>query len=336
MKGTPTVSVLLPAWNCAGTLTFALQSMRTQSLRALEVIVVDDGSTDSTAAVAERAAAEDPRVTVVRQPHQGLVAALNHGLRHCRAPYIARMDGDDISLPARLERSVAALERDATLAGVGTQVRVIGTAAPASPNLEAYAAWLNAQTDPHTLFLNRLVESPLCHPSVTLRAEALRGVAGYREGDVPEDWDLWLRLLRAGHRLQCIAPVLHEWRDHDHRLTRRDPRYGFDRHHALKADELARAVGPGREVVMVGATEIGKQVSGLLAARGVRTRHFVDVNPRKVGQHIAGAPVVSPEALVKTDAFAVGAVGAKGAREEIRALLRSKGFIEGDEFLCIA
>ena len=88
---------------------------------------------------------------------------------------------------------------------------------------------------PELLFRDRLVESPLCHPSVLLRREALERVGGWREGDFPEDWDLWLRLLGAGGRLSVVPQVLHRWRDHDARLTRTDARYGLPQHARLKA-----------------------------------------------------------------------------------------------------
>src|SRR5512143_3392965 len=95
----PTVSILLPVRNEDKLLPAALESIFSQTLTSWELIAVDDGSTDGTAEILEAASRLDPRVRVFRSGGRGLVAALNEGLKACRAPLVARMDGDDISHP---------------------------------------------------------------------------------------------------------------------------------------------------------------------------------------------------------------------------------------------
>lgn len=169
----PLVSVLMPARDAAQTVEGAVRSILAQTLDALELIAVDDGSVDGTRAVLRRLAASDARLRLVEGGGGGLVHALEVGLRHCRGPLIARMDADDESLPRRIELSVAALEADSTLAGVGTGVEIFRQDRPVSPNMAAYGRWLNSLTTPERLFADRFVESPLCHPAVTLRRSAL-------------------------------------------------------------------------------------------------------------------------------------------------------------------
>jgi glycosyltransferase involved in cell wall biosynthesis len=103
------VSVVIPAYNAALTLDETLRSVRSQTHRALEIIVVDDGSTDSTRLVAEQHAARDSRVRVVTQDNAGVAAARNSGWRRARADLIAFVDADDLWAPTKIERQLRAL-----------------------------------------------------------------------------------------------------------------------------------------------------------------------------------------------------------------------------------
>src|SRR5512132_625744 len=92
----PRVSILVPAFNAETTLAETLQSALASSYPNLEVVLVDDGSTDATATMAETLAGRDGRVRVYRQPHRGVSAALNFGLSQARGEYVARLDADDL------------------------------------------------------------------------------------------------------------------------------------------------------------------------------------------------------------------------------------------------
>ena len=340
-RDSPQVSVVLPARNAARTVAKALRSVLGQTFTDFEVVAIDDGSTDETGQVLAQHAASDDRVRVLTTPGLGLVGALNLGLREAKGPLLARMDADDESLPTRFERSVEALS-DLALTGVGTGVDIVRDDRPPSPNLQLYGAWLSSLTTCERLFDNRFIESPLCHPSVMLRTAALRQAGGWRDGDFPEDWELWLRLLESGHRLRCLTQVLHRWVDHERRLTRTDGRYETNRHLALKADVLARRF-EGQVLCVWGAGDIGVKLTRALVERGLQITRLVDVNPRKIGQRIHGARVVMPDDLGSPPGahFSAGehllsAVGAKGARAEIRAWLESRGWVEGAHFTCVA
>ncbi|MBL9038401.1 MAG: glycosyltransferase [Archangium sp.] len=334
---TPAVSVVLPCRDAASTVERAVESLRAQTFTDFEVLAIDDRSTDGTGDVLRRLAEREPRIRVLETSADacGLVHALNLGLAHSRAPVLARMDADDESLPRRFEASVEAL-RDRRLTGVGTGVDICRDDRPPSPNLMRYGAWLSSLTTPEKLFNDRFVESPLCHPSVMLRTEALRSIGGWRDAGVPEDWELWLRLLESGHRLTCLPEVLHRWYDADVRLTRTHPRYRPEAHLTLKADTLAKRF-EGTSVSLWGAGDIGVGLARALAARGISVTRLIDLNPRKIGQRIHGARVVLPEDLGPPGGeHLLSAVGAKGARAEIRAYLESRGWSEGLHFTCVA
>jgi glycosyltransferase involved in cell wall biosynthesis len=120
----PEISVVLPAFDAEGTLPACLRSVVRQRERRWECIVVDDGSTDGTAACARGFAAADPRVRVVSMRHAGLVAALQRGLALARGRVVARMDADDVMHRDRLGAQLAALDAAPHLAAVGCRVRL--------------------------------------------------------------------------------------------------------------------------------------------------------------------------------------------------------------------
>ena len=103
---TSLISVLLPVYNAATTLTDCLRSVLQQTYERFEIIAVDDGSDDASVANLEQLALQDPRIRLYRQTHSGLVAALNNGLNHCQGDFIARMDADDCMLERRLEQQL--------------------------------------------------------------------------------------------------------------------------------------------------------------------------------------------------------------------------------------
>ncbi|MEN9799204.1 MAG: hypothetical protein RL653_2900 [Pseudomonadota bacterium] len=334
-----TVSVLLPVRNAVSTLGTAVQSVLPELGPGDELVAVDDGSTDGSGERLRAWAASDGRIRVVPGPGRGIAAALNAGLAACRGRFVARMDADDESLPGRIRESVAALEADVRLAAVGTQVEIFREDQPVSPNMRAYEAWMNGLTTPGQLFHERLVESPLCHPASTVRAELLRAVGGYADDGMPEDYGLWLELLGLGHALVNLPEVLFRWRDHASRLTRTDDRYAPRAHLRLKARHLARHpdIRAAGRCALLGAGRTGLALSRELRALGVETAFFADVHPRRIGTRIEGVPVVSPDALRgPSGVHLVAAAGSKGARAELRALLGARGYLEGEHFTCAA
>jgi len=334
----PEVSVLLPVRDAGPSLSRCLDSLAAQTLAAHEVIAVDDGSQDGSGERLIARAARDPRLRVIRTPARGIVAALNLALAEARAPIVARMDADDWSHPRRLAAQLARLRDDPRVDVLGCRVAIGppgGDAAAAG--MRAYLEWVNDLVDHDTMARARFVESPIVHPSVAMRAQALRALGGYRDFEGPEDYDLWLRAFDAGMRFAKLPEVLLEWRDSPARLTRTHASYSARAFLRLKVGALGRGLLVGRPAVVWGAGPIGKAFARALQGAGHRVAAFVEVDRRKIGQRIHGAPVVVVGAARSFEgALHLGAVGQKGVRERIRDEAVRLGLVDGHDFFAVA
>jgi glycosyltransferase involved in cell wall biosynthesis len=196
----PTVSVLLPAYNAADTVAKAAESVLTGNSVALEVILIDDGSTDDTGEVV-KSIARDPRVRVISHPNMGLAASLNKGIAAAAAPFIARMDADDISAPGRLDEQMQFLSENPDVVLVGGQIRRVVNGEPRS------AADLPLD---HRDIVKALLHGhhAMCHPAVMIRKTALDAIGGYWDKRYGEEWDLFLRLSEVGRLANLDRHVL--------------------------------------------------------------------------------------------------------------------------------
>ena len=187
------VSIILPTYNGAKTLSKAIDSILCQSHGAFELIVVDDYSSDRSADIIRDAVRRDRRIRAIyHKKNIGLAGTLNEGLREAKYEFVARMDQDDEALPERLQRQVAFMLQHTELCVVGTFVYLMG-------RNKSYDKLLTAPTD-HAAIANKLpVENCIFHPSVMMRRSVILGCGGYRENFAnAEDYDLWLRVSRVG------------------------------------------------------------------------------------------------------------------------------------------
>jgi glycosyltransferase involved in cell wall biosynthesis len=178
------------------------------------VIVVDDGSTDGTAEVAEAVA--DPRITVVRQPQNlGPAAARNRAISLARAPVVCPLDSDDLWLPGYLETMGRALTSDPGAAVACTDAWVLddGTGRVRKTSAAANQDPPKPLPDDPDRFLVELLRRNFVYYSVAARRESLLAVGGYDERLwIGEDWELWLRLAAAGFRFVSVPGLLAVYR----------------------------------------------------------------------------------------------------------------------------
>ncbi|RMF38954.1 MAG: glycosyltransferase [Planctomycetota bacterium] len=207
-KSFPLVSVVMPVYNAQAYLVDAVASIIEQTLADWELVCVDDGSTDATPEILRWMAQRDARIRVVRQENAGIVEALNRGCTLARGPLIARMDADDIALPARLERQVEWFRRYPKCVAAGTGILEID--ADGDPLRVTYPPMAEDQIQ--RSLLSR--QTGLYHPTVMMRTEAWRAVGGYRrQYQWVEDHDLWLRMAQRGP-LMNLPSVLLAYRQH--------------------------------------------------------------------------------------------------------------------------
>lgn len=207
MSLTPEISVVMGVYNGATGLRDSIQSVLTQESVDLELIIVDDGSTDESDKIIASCASSDGRVRVIRQRHAGLTRALIRGCVAAGGTYIARQDAGDLSLPGRLRSEVEVLRRVADTALVSCGTRFVGPAGePLYENVpverDGTAALLTESL--------RNVSGPSHHGSVLFRRDLYERVGGYRpEFYYAQDLDLWVRLADKGSHIQ-LPDVLYQ------------------------------------------------------------------------------------------------------------------------------
>jgi len=198
------ISVLLSVYNVGAYVAEALASIQSQTFTDIEIVVVDDGSTDGTLRIVEHLASFDSRIIIVRSPRNlGLPLALNLGLGFCHAPFIARMDGDDIAMPVRLEKQLQFLENNPDIVLVGCATSAIDERGQTIPGLGVSLKPVTQEAISRTLLL-----APPCSHIWLARREVYDKLLGYREITVAEDYDFLLRAITAGFRVTNLPEAL--------------------------------------------------------------------------------------------------------------------------------
>ncbi len=328
------VSVILPFHNAADTLSAAVESIIGQTFEDWRLIMFSDGADDKSLEQARTRAWRDKRIRVIVSDHVGLVEALRRACSEAEGELIARMDADDVAKPPRLELQFAHMRQNPRVALCGARVRVTG--ARVGPGLRRYESWINSVLTPREIVRELFIECPIPHPTFMMRRDAFERVGGYRDRGWPEDYDLCMRFIECGYRLGKVDACLLEWRDRPGRLSMVDPRYSPKAFRALKRHYLPRMYPAVRKrFYQWGAGEVGKR---WLREWGEQSPvAVVDVNPRKIGRCIHGVPVIAPDELPPPgETFVAVAVGAPGARSDIRAWFEPREYEEAKDFLFIA
>ncbi len=193
------VSVVMAVFNGGGRLRPSVASILGQEGCDLELVVVDDGSTDASGEELDRIASEDSRVVVVHQENRGLTQALRRGCGLAQGRFIARQDCGDISLPGRLRAQVEALEADSRLAFVSCWSEFRGPASEFLSVVRGTGRAVKACSVLDPADPRGILDWPSSHGSVVFGKDAYERAGGYRqEFFYGQDWDLWYRLASVG------------------------------------------------------------------------------------------------------------------------------------------
>jgi hypothetical protein len=231
------VTVLMSVYNGARYLESAVRSILDQTFRDFEFLIINDGSRDESPQILERI--RDPRIRLIHTENRGLAAALERGMQEARAPYVARMDADDLALPDRLETQVAYLVRhpnvgvvDADYVHIDSQDVPIHTRQDRTLDYSVMISW------------KLLWQNPICHPLVMMRRELVQTTGfNYEPGCAVEDYDLWTRLLfhtRFGH----IPRVLLRYRRNPVGMTGTRDRRQLSATSRIQQRTLSTLLGP--------------------------------------------------------------------------------------------
>lgn len=216
----PDISIIMGMYNCADTLDEAIESILNQTYTGWKMIMCDDASSDNTYQVAEKYVEKYPDkfILIKNEKNMGLNYTLNHCLKYADTKYVARMDGDDISLPERFEKEIDFLKSNPEYAIVSAQMECFdenGVFGKSGGSGEAYKENIPKNT-------------PFCHAPCMVLKEAFDDVGGYSVSKKllrVEDYELWVKMYAKGYKGYNLPEVLYMMRDDRNATKRRKFRY---------------------------------------------------------------------------------------------------------------
>ena len=334
----PKVSIILPFKNSSGTISECITSILRQNLNHWELIAIDDHSTDSSFSMVESFCKVDKRITILKNPGDGIVDSLNFGIKKANTLLIARMDADDIMHPKRLLLQVERLEEKRELGLISCLVNHVAIGDHDTRGYQKYVHWINKICSTREISLNRFIESPFAHPSVVFRRELVSEYGGYRKGDFPEDYELWLRFLNEGVQMEKVNNYLLDWRDSKQRTSRTGSNYKLDAFQNLKSIYLKKWIEknvPSNKSIQVwGAGKFAKQQIKYLKRIGISIEYIYDIDSNKIVNRVN---VLHINQIPNPDQnFILCLIGKDGARGKIAEFLSKKGYIIEKDFIFAA
>jgi glycosyltransferase EpsE len=210
------ITVLIGAYNCASTLVEALDSLMTQTYKGFRIVLCDDGSKDNTLEVAEKYSRQHSNLIIIHNEHnKGLNYTLNRCLDYADTEYVARMDGDDISLPSRFEKEICFLDAHPEYAVVSSPMIYFDEGGP----------FRRGKGKGEIKAIDFVHGTPICHAPCMARTQVIKQVGGYSVNDKllrVEDYHLWFKVFSSGEKLYMLDECLYMMRDDRNAIRRRD------------------------------------------------------------------------------------------------------------------
>lgn len=214
------ISVVMCVYNCEDTVKKSIDSIISQTYSDWFFIICDDGSNDETIDIIKEFSKQYPNKFLIlqNQTNKGLTYSLTRCLKYVKTEFIARMDGDDISLPERFKRQVEFLDSNSDISFVGCAIEYF----------DEKTTWRNNHLTEFPSNKSFLWDASFCHPSIMIRTSALEKVNGYRDRWFTkrcEDYDLWMRLYANGMIGYNIQEVLFRYYEGQHSVHKRKFRF---------------------------------------------------------------------------------------------------------------
>lgn len=270
--------MLLPARNAERWLRYAIRDLLDQRAIELEVLVVDDHSTDDTPRWIDRFATAEPRVRAVATAGRGIAAALSAALAEARAPLIGLMEADDRCHASRFAVLADALRPNPTWAGVVSRTTLFGVR---SAGMRRYVDWQSSLATPDELARARFVEIPALLQTGLFRRASIDAFGGFLEPERwPVDIDFWMRAFAAGARIGRVPRPLYRWRQHGAQDTRTSDRHRLAALQRCKAHYFVSGPGDGRPIDVVSVGRTLETWTSLLSAEGATDLRAIAWKPR--------------------------------------------------------
>jgi len=330
------VSVILPFYNAESTLHRALVSIAHQDLEDFECVMVDNNSSDGSRSIAENWALKDRRFKLLRESRQGVMFASNRGAEEAAGKYLARMDADDVALPARLRIQADFLDKNSEYGAVAGRVQHVGDPA-STKGFERFVDWSNSICSYQEIFHRRFIEAPIVNPTAMWRRSTMEQHGMYLAGPFPEDYEMWLRWLDQGVKIAKLKERVLEWHDSEQRLTRTDPIYSDRSFYEIKsrylASWLARANKFHPEVAIWGASRISRRRARMVEQHGIRISTYIDT---KKGRQIEKDVLYFEDLPRAGSLFVLTYIRQMDNRERIQDFLEERGYVEGRDYLLVS
>lgn len=302
----------------------------------MELLLVNNNSDDRSIEIAKKYQQMHPDwIFMLNESSQGVVHAMNAGLRKAQFDWIARMDADDEWLLGKLQAQLdfVAETENSTVQVVGTQVQ-FASRSKAAEGFSAYVDWSNRILSQTDINQNIFCESPLVNPSALFHKELVAQYGFYKEGDFPEDYEMFLRWHSNGVKMAKLGQVLMVWNDSNTRLTRSHPAYEPEAFNRIKCFYLAKWLKAhtrhSQNIWIWGAGRKTRKKLEELEKHGIAIEGFIDLNANKTSIK----PCVAFTEIEKTrQPYVVSFVSNRGKGNEIRQYLKSKSFIELEDFI---
>lgn len=235
MKKQPSVSVVMTAYNAGEFVATAVESILNQTYQNLELIIVNDGSTDGTGKILREMAKNDRKITLINcRKNRGASEASNLGLVRARGAFMARMDADDISMPDRIEQQVKFLQTHKRVVAVGGQCELIDRAGER-------IGTKNFPTSHRAIYESLYMFNPIQHPSLMVNTKLLKGnkIIYHTKVLLAHDLEILFHLAQYGE-LANLDEVVLQYRIHGDSLSLKDPKATFA--HTVAVRKIARAM----------------------------------------------------------------------------------------------
>ncbi len=256
---TPRVLITVSHYNLGRLMEETLEALAVQDYPAVDVLVVDDGSTDAAALEAFRAMKEEfPAFEFVERPHEGYWSPRNFAIQQCAAPYIIVVDGDNLPVPQMASRFVEAMERNAGMAAFSSYIAAFAETREAARAGQFEGAHTPLGGDP----VSGYFENVYGDTNSIFRIEAIRAIGGFRENFRCSfgDWEIFHRLVGEGHRLGVVPEVLLHYRRRRAGMIRQSPLYP-------NYFALFQTIAPGPALRSADRRRLGHALHGLALAR---------------------------------------------------------------------